>query len=52
MAELNIAAWMLQEQSKITILPAPMPEPGPEEIIVKVKPWNLSLSTNSELYVE
>jgi hypothetical protein len=52
MADLNIAAWMLQERSKITILPAPMPEPGPEEIIVKVKPWNLSLSTNSEVYVE
>ena len=37
MADINIAAWMLQERSKMTILPAPMPEPGPEEIVVKVK---------------
>ena len=37
MADLNIAAWMLQERSKMTILPAPMPEPGSNEIVVKVK---------------
>lgn len=52
MTDLNIAAWMLQERSKMTIQRAPMPEPGPGEIVVKVKPWNLSSSTNNEVYKE